>query len=413
MSFFVDLTLAPYAVVPDDPTKGAQNTAGINAAIAAYNGMNAVLMLPPGDIYCERATSYWSLRMFEVSRLTLRGMGMFATTLVQQGTGVADAEWDLLVIDGSEDIEVSHLGLRQGTITNPDFPGDHHALINLFSNTRMCRNLVFQNLYFGPCIGDAFRVVGTADPEKMIENVRLTQFLMETGGHAQGAGGLQQGSRSGVSLQRGFRSVEIGNGFIQGAKNSPFEMEPTGAGINDDLLVHDLIVDNSGGRTRLAFTVAGTLENPLTGFALDNVTVLEGAVQCAHTVGMLCINLQIRTTGAAPSDLANASLFFLDQDNRDAMISSLHLVRGPGSPVGPLVTVMPGRQATGTITPVAGSALVDGETFTLSDGVLGHVFELDSNGSVAGGHVPVAFTAGDTPSQVRDAIAAAINGPGL
>jgi hypothetical protein len=67
--------------------------------------------------------------------------------------------------------------------------------------------------------------------------------------------------------------------------------------------------------------------------------------------------------------------------------------------------------ATGSITAVAGSALVDGETFTISDGVnTPVVFEFDSGGGVSGANVAVAFTGGDSATTVATAIAAAING---
>lgn len=67
--------------------------------------------------------------------------------------------------------------------------------------------------------------------------------------------------------------------------------------------------------------------------------------------------------------------------------------------------------AYGSITPVAGASLVDGETFTLNDGTnTASVFEFDSNGSVTGGRVTVTFTGGDSASTVRDSIVSAING---
>lgn len=66
--------------------------------------------------------------------------------------------------------------------------------------------------------------------------------------------------------------------------------------------------------------------------------------------------------------------------------------------------------ATGTITNVAGALLVDGETFTINDGVgTTTIFEFDDDGSVAAGNVAVAFTAADTADQVRNAIITAIN----
>lgn len=69
--------------------------------------------------------------------------------------------------------------------------------------------------------------------------------------------------------------------------------------------------------------------------------------------------------------------------------------------------------ATGTIATVAGASLLDGETFTIDDGVnTPTVFEFDSNAAVTLGNITVTFTGGDTTTQVRDAIIAAVNGVG-
>lgn len=70
-----------------------------------------------------------------------------------------------------------------------------------------------------------------------------------------------------------------------------------------------------------------------------------------------------------------------------------------------------GVQAHGSIQPVAGAGLVDGETFTLNDGANpAVVFEFDSNGIVVPGNVPVPFTALDTAATVQASIIAAVNG---
>ncbi len=72
---------------------------------------------------------------------------------------------------------------------------------------------------------------------------------------------------------------------------------------------------------------------------------------------------------------------------------------------------LPALVATGSITTVVGSALVDTETFVLDDGANAPTtFEFDSGGGITPGNVAVAFTALDTADQVRDAIIAAING---
>lgn len=71
--------------------------------------------------------------------------------------------------------------------------------------------------------------------------------------------------------------------------------------------------------------------------------------------------------------------------------------------------------ATGTITipPGGGAALIDGETFTLNDGVnAATVFEFNSGGGVTGANVAVPFTGGDSQATVRTAAITAINGVG-
>lgn len=69
--------------------------------------------------------------------------------------------------------------------------------------------------------------------------------------------------------------------------------------------------------------------------------------------------------------------------------------------------------ATGSITTVTGANLVDGETFTINDGINAPtVFEFDSGGGVGGGNIAVAFTGGDTADQVRDSIISAVTGVG-
>lgn len=69
-----------------------------------------------------------------------------------------------------------------------------------------------------------------------------------------------------------------------------------------------------------------------------------------------------------------------------------------------------GARAKGQIVPVTGALLVDGETFTLNDGINGaKIFEFDSNGSVSGSNIPVTFTAGMTKYQIQAAIITAVN----
>jgi len=90
----------------------------------------------------------------------------------------------------------------------------------------------------------------------------------------------------------------------------------------------------------------------------------------------------------------------------------VRLLRGAGvvaTAVGTLPSSTTPAAATGTITTVAGASLVDGETFTIDDGWnVPTVFEFDlGGGGVAGSNVAVAYGAGDSADDVRDAIIAA------
>lgn len=68
-----------------------------------------------------------------------------------------------------------------------------------------------------------------------------------------------------------------------------------------------------------------------------------------------------------------------------------------------------GAKATGSITAVPGASLIDGETFTLSDGVTTTVFEFNT-GTASAGNVLVSYTGADADTVVATSIQSAING---
>jgi Putative Ig domain len=72
-----------------------------------------------------------------------------------------------------------------------------------------------------------------------------------------------------------------------------------------------------------------------------------------------------------------------------------------------------GTAATGSIQTVSGANLVDGETFTISDGTHAPtVFEFDSDTSVSGANIRVSFNVGDTAVTIKGKILTAIDGIG-
>ena len=72
--------------------------------------------------------------------------------------------------------------------------------------------------------------------------------------------------------------------------------------------------------------------------------------------------------------------------------------------------VQPVAAASGSLAVGAASAFVDGETFTLNDGLHAvTVFEFDSNAMSGAGHVAIALTSMMNAGEVADAIVAAVN----
>lgn len=67
--------------------------------------------------------------------------------------------------------------------------------------------------------------------------------------------------------------------------------------------------------------------------------------------------------------------------------------------------------AQGSITVVAGSALVDGDNFTIDDGVTSITFEYDDDSSATG--TPISFTGSETATVIRNNTISAINSSGL
>jgi cysteine-rich repeat protein len=99
-----------------------------------------------------------------------------------------------------------------------------------------------------------------------------------------------------------------------------------------------------------------------------------------------------------------------DDGNNDACGTCTVMCGAPVEPVAAegsiLVTPPAGANVLG------GANVLDGDTFTLRDGVAGHpavVFEFDSNGAVAAGHVEIAFTLANTSTELATAMRDAIN----
>jgi hypothetical protein len=306
-----------------------------------------------GDIYLEQAPGArnWSILFGTgVSDITLAGQGMFATRLIQQGIGDG-GEWDALLVNGAQRIEVCDLAIMQGTIAHPD-PGQQNHLIAIYNTLAggTTRDIYVHDVWFGKALGDAFRVLGLSRSPEICENVRLLQFQMELHGIVNGPSG-RVGARSGIAIQRGYRNLEFGHGWIRGAQNSLIDMEPTGAGTMRQISFHDLACDNSQGNTGTAVSFGGVSHG---GRAADltvrDVTVREGRVNVLSTEGATFDRLTITSASAFASDPHIAS-FVVRQINHDLHLRHLHITRIGASATGPCMDIENAGNATTIFAP--------------------------------------------------------------
>ena len=242
------------------------------------------------------------------------------------------------MIDGANNVTLSDFTILQGTIVNRD-AGDHHALIEVLATSQNSTDITISNVYFGPCIGDAFRTLAGSS-SLFIQNVKLLNFTMRTQGHPQGAGGLGLGSRSGISLGRGFKSLEIGDFYIEGAKNSVLDMEATSASIMSELNVHDGTFNNAFGQTYdgVAFA-AFAASAPLLRSRMHNVSIIDSSFTIQNTQDCDVSNVTIWTTGLGPMAVVgqgDQALVYLTLSNQNLKLNETRIIRDVGALAGPL-----------------------------------------------------------------------------
>jgi hypothetical protein len=351
------IPLAGYGVVPDDPGEASSNREAIQRAIDQHAGSGAHLVLPAGAIYLDRGRYYTSLRFAgpRTTDLVLRGDPDRVSELVLAGDATGGLWLGIEIVDGARRITLRDFRIYQGTIDNPS-PTQQDHLIQVNAQKAVTGDVEIDNLHFGPCIGDALRIAGSAP--YYVENVRAHDFAMQVGGQPQAP---SRGARSGVSLQRGFRNVEISDFYIGGVKNSPIDMEPTTAAVMDRLSIHDGVVDNTLGQTAHAISIGGYEDGarkvtPLTNSALRDLVVLEGQVNIINTESLALDRVRIYASGRGPMAGFADPLLYVYHHNQDLLLSGVDIVRDAGAAPGPLVLVLHGIDTYTTRMRVEGGA---------------------------------------------------------
>jgi hypothetical protein len=169
--------------------------------------------------------------------------------------------------------------------------------------------------------------------------------------------------------------------------------------------------------TRGGTTAAyGTMTAP-TGATVNSLAVFLGSpLRLSYLApGAALRELRMNAAGTAlefwdPGYVYNATTKSFDVT--DGRVQAVNFNAIPLSTPGS-ITVTPRLTQVGTITTVAGSAIVDGDYFTIRGtgaSVLPIEFDASPGDGTAGGRVPYVFAAGDTADQIRDGLITLING---
>lgn len=325
----VDLTLPPYSVVANDTSAAATNVTAINQAITDYSGTKARLVLPRGVVYVDQAgggTSNWCIKFGPgVTDLELVGHGAYATRVSQFGAGDGGAS-SLIVFDQCSRCTVHDLGVDQTQITTPDPIQDNHLILVTNTGAGTTTDISGWNLYFGKSLGDQLRFLGDT---AIIENIHFHHFVMHGAGVVTStpANG-RTGSRSGVAFQRNFSKVTLDHFYIDGAQNSPFDMEITGTGTsNEHLSIADFIIDNTLSNTSAAMSLGGVSAGDRVSYlTVRHGLVIGGAVNTLSTNFLTVSDLVITASTAFAADPTNP-LLTIRQINNDLEMSNVTIVR--------------------------------------------------------------------------------------
>lgn len=335
---YVDLSRAPYNVVPDDPAAGVANAVAINQAITDWSGTGASLLLPSGETYVDQPSPgvNYSVRFINgTTDVFLAGWGARASTLVQNGAGHG-GEWNCVVVDGALNVGMANMGLMQGTIGNPDPVQQNHLLALYNALGPVTNGFDGVNLYFGKALGDAIRGLGDT---AVVESVRFTNVVMRLAGIVNIPSG-RIGARSGLSLQRNVVNWTVTNIDIEGAQNGLIDFEPTGVGGTvDNIRLFNVRADNTqGSLTGIPVAIGGSAVIACDNLIVDQMEVIGGAVSLRDTNNAKLSNITIRSEAPFPADPTNSSLI-VRATNNGLQVAGLDVRRIGTSGIGPCVDV--------------------------------------------------------------------------
>lgn len=344
----VDLSGAPYSIVPNDEGEALRNSRQINRAIIDHPA-NVRLSLPPGIVYVALDPAvigkyrFAAIRVVGVDkrRLMITGAGSSVTSLVITGSQNNGLSQILQIADGPQQIQIRDLSFAHGPgVVDIDTAGLQNHQIELNALQSSVTDVCIENVDFGTCVGDAIRLAGGEEGTgALLSNTTIRAVTMRLAKHPA----APKGCRSGISLQKGIQGLRFSDFYIVGAKNSGLDCEPTAHGVMDDIHIFNGTIDNTQSDTPYAASFAGFEDNAhrtsfLTNSSLTNVQIKGGQLQIVSTRGCSVADVMVEVAGG-PFKAADEPVLLVYRENEDLSLRDVNLHRAAGSPPGPIAVV--------------------------------------------------------------------------
>ena len=220
----------------DDDTQAFQE------ALSSLPPQGGTVLIPPG-LFLLRATPDEFNRAIELlgrTNVTIRGAGM-QQTILRMAPASYRGDTFIVYMERVSGVTIEDLTI-DGNRTNVNYQDEQSHGIEI----RGSSNIRFENVMFTGMRSDGIRLLGLTGENRPVEQVLITHSRFDDNG------------RSGITIQRGVRELEVNNSTFTRISDQAIDMEPSNAEGDDigpsDFVITNNVFVNTGG---LAIAIAG------------------------------------------------------------------------------------------------------------------------------------------------------------
>ncbi len=307
-----------FGAVPND---GLPDDKAFQAAIdSAMAGSHEVCI--PSGVWNLGKTARASLR---ISGGPLRFYGTGPSTVLRMTGDGGRGDWYGIDIRDAHDVELRDFTMDALAAFNTE---EQTHLIQLAPGTHDAR---LTNLVLGPMRredqgvgagvgGDCVRLLGEASAP--VERITITQSL------------FTNCDRSGVSLQRGVRHVELSHLDIVGTGDTPIDFEPTAPGPISYITMTDLFIDRSAdAQGSVSIAIAGHGADVANHIVVKNCILQAGGISILNAAHVDIVDNDINS-GEKPG-----ATIRMHRRATNVTVTRNVLNRRENAPAGPMVSI--------------------------------------------------------------------------